>query len=237
MTNKKNMVFKARLISDLLNFIQTDLDGLTEGEGREIFQVLALLKGIIPSDIRRWPDAKYASKKLNRYLGGSSKKPIPIDLKNAKELQSNLREFLNKLLLKQRKSRRLPHIELPEVKLFLETEDHFHFQHFPTSESLEEGLPILNFASLLDGLPVGAIRKCEECGRYFVNISLRDKIYCNPKCTWKALSRRRRERLKKHPRKYEVYLKKQREIMRLKYEEKKKAEFGPNVIIGKRAKD
>jgi hypothetical protein len=40
--------------------------------------------------------------------------------------------------------------------------------------------------------------------------------------------------IRKHPRKYKAYLKKQREIMRKKYVEKRRAELGKNVKIPRR---
>jgi hypothetical protein len=48
---------------------------------------------------------------------------------------------------------------------------------------------------------------------------------------WKVNAEKRREELKKHPGKYKAYLKRQREIMRRKYEERRKAELGPNVKV------
>lgn len=87
---------------------------------------------------------------------------------------------------------------------------------------------------LLNGLPQTTLQRCPGCETFFLNTRLREKRFCSPKCMWKINAERRREELKKHPRKYRAYLKKQKEIMRRRYEEKRKAELGPNVKIGRR---
>jgi hypothetical protein len=90
------------------------------------------------------------------------------------------------------------------------------------------------FMFALEGLPTDAIRKCQECDRFFLHISKKPKYYCSPSCTSRGSSRKRRE---KDP---EEYRKKQREIMRRKYRERKARELGVSpekVKIKKRVKD
>ena len=53
----------------------------------------------------------------------------------------------------------------------------------------------ISFTSALSGMPVNSIKKCEyeECEIYFFHWSEKDKFYCSPKCTSRALARERRE--------------------------------------------
>jgi len=116
-----------------------------------------------------------------------------------------------------------------------------HYQGIKLSGSNAPDLDILKntVATLIDDLPSDCIKKCEECGKLFIHVSRKVKIYCSSKCSFKHLSRKRRVELKQHPRKYKAFLKTQREKMRKIYEEKKKDEVGPNVVIrrnGKRPK-
>jgi hypothetical protein len=96
---------------------------------------------------------------------------------------------------------------------------------------------ILNFANLLmRGLSMYAIRRCKGCTRYFLNLSLREKIYCNPACASRSIARMKREELKRHPRKYKAYLKKQNEYTMKRYLKMRQAQFGPNVKIGRKVR-
>lgn len=51
---------------------------------------------------------------------------------------------------------------------------------------------------LLDGIPQSAFRKCKNptCGKVFIHLSKKPKIFCSPSCTSTFLSRQRRDRLK-----------------------------------------
>ena len=53
----------------------------------------------------------------------------------------------------------------------------------------------ISFTDALSGMPANSIKKCEyeECGIYFFHWSEKDKFYCSPKCTSRALARERRE--------------------------------------------
>jgi len=80
----------------------------------------------------------------------------------------------------------------------------------------------MSFANSLHGIDLEAINICkdETCGRFFLHLSEKPKFYCSSKCTTRDLSRKRREA---DP---EAYRKKQREIMRKKYREKKAKKLG-----------
>jgi hypothetical protein len=93
----------------------------------------------------------------------------------------------------------------------------------PLTGSQDEYL-CLKILMLLEGLPQHAIRKCPGCEQFFFNPTRRKKEFCSPKCMWRVTAGKRRKELKeKHPKKYKAYLKKQREIMIQRYEEKQKA--------------
>jgi len=109
----------------------------------------------------------------------------------------------------------------------------FRTTYFPLTGTQADYI-ILKLIRLLDGLPSHSIRLCPGCGKYFFNPSLRNKNFCSPRCMWKVGAQKKRETLKGHPQKYEAYLKKQRMIMKKRYEEKKKTELGPYVKVGRK---
>ena len=98
-------------------------------------------------------------------------------------------------------------------------------------KSPDTSIVIAELNELLDGLPRNALKTCPECGRVYAYLSKRGKEYCSPKCTYRFLSRKRRNELKKHPRKYKSFLKKQRETMHKVYARRRKQESGPNVKV------
>ena len=83
-----------------------------------------------------------------------------------------------------------------------------------------------HFAELLGGLPVHVIKRCKGCSAYFLNLTQREKDYCNSACASRSGQQRRREEIKKDPDRYEAYL----EEARAPYWKKKRAEF-PNIRI------
>lgn len=64
---------------------------------------------------------------------------------------------------------------------------------------------------LFDGLPSHTIQRCPGCEKYFLNITLRRKRFCSPKCMWRVNAEKRR---KADP---EAYRKYQKEVMADKY--------------------
>jgi len=77
-------------------------------------------------------------------------------------------------------------------------------------ESLDK-LAEMIFYVLLNGLPNDCIKKCKECGRYFLQLSRKVKVFCSQQCASRFLARDYRA---KHP---EEYRTKQREIMKKRY--------------------
>jgi DNA-directed RNA polymerase subunit RPC12/RpoP len=87
---------------------------------------------------------------------------------------------------------------------------------------------------ILDGVPIQWIHKCNGCGRLFLNPTKRAKIFCKSLCTSRFIMQTKRQELKKDPKAYNDYLRKQREYMQKQYEKKRKAQFGPNVKVGRK---
>lgn len=217
---------KIKQLNSLLEFIGVDLASLSEQQ-RMYWGVIffKLYSGNLLMSMKR---AK---------LSGASTFKIPrVELPI---IQDALKTFVEEHILKLPGSCSI--LRLPNFERQLTADDTFkinYVQVFEASDSNAPNLDLLknDFADLIDGLPPDCIKKCGECGKLFVHISKKVKIYCSPKCSFKYLSRKRREELKKHPRKYKAFLKTQKEKMRKIYEEKKKVEFGPNVVVRRNGK-
>ena len=103
----------------------------------------------------------------------------------------------------------------------------FNLQWLPIMGELHDYVRI-NLYRLLDGLPCSSVQMCPGCGRFFLNLSKRRKKFCSPRCMWRVHAEDRRQR---DP---EGYRASQREIMRKRYETKKKKKLGPNVKVARR---
>jgi hypothetical protein len=103
----------------------------------------------------------------------------------------------------------------------------------PQLSTFEEGLPFL-VQRILEGLPPTTIQQCLSCKKIFVNPSRRNKHFCCPRCMWRFNAEKYREKLKQNPPKYTAYLKKQRELMAKKYDEKIHAQHPKAKITKKR---
>lgn len=84
------------------------------------------------------------------------------------------------------------------------------------------------FVDALTPFSLSDIRRCEreDCGRYFLKATKKEKRYCSNKCAWVVASRKRREN----------NAEKEREKKRLSYERRRKRELGPHVKIQKTTK-
>jgi hypothetical protein len=243
--DKKELKNRASKLSYYLKFIQADLDYLDDWDIAHPLRLLYLL----PAGIGDWPEIAKQYEKWFRDLKARKERPASTYVKigdrtletkeflGARLLQKKLKEVLSKMLNEKWDAIEL----LPKAKIVLSKErDHvplgldmavdtssmprwFQIRHYPVGKD-DSGLnlAVLNFASLLNGLPIDSIRRCKECQGYFVNLSKRKKVFCDIKCAWKNHARLSREKLKKHPRKYKVYLKKQKQIMKKKYDQTRK---------------
>jgi hypothetical protein len=215
---------KETKLSWILQFIQTDWNSLSQ-EDKDIVNIRL---SYFYRSAFEWPsDAKPGIFKDNEIL----------------EIQFELKDLFTNLL------RDRVHIELHPIPRMLSVSDDGHFKIFrypwpiPHENSLYKpvspGAAIKDYvAELVIGLPKDSIKKCreKECGKLFLHLSKKKKIYCSSQCSWKSLSRERREALKSHPKQYKAYLKKQRETMRKYYEKKQKSIHGPNVKVETRKK-
>lgn len=79
------------------------------------------------------------------------------------------------------------------------------------------------FLNSLNSLPIKCLRRCEECGRWFIHVTKRERMYCNNLCAARKSTRDRRIKTKSEdPAAYEKELKKSRKRARKSYEEKVK---------------
>lgn len=60
----------------------------------------------------------------------------------------------------------------------------------------------LKIDGLLKGLPAHTVQACPECKKYFVNASLRKKVFCSPRCLWRFNATKRRDADREGYRKY-----------------------------------
>ena len=86
----------------------------------------------------------------------------------------------------------------------------------------------ISFTDALGGMPANSINMCEHenCGNYFFHLSEKNKFYCSPKCTSRALAQERREAEKK-AKKESISVKKARERIK-----KRKAQKRKDVLNG-----
>jgi DNA-directed RNA polymerase subunit RPC12/RpoP len=217
---------KIQKLNSLLGFIGVDLASLSEQERMYWWALFFwLYSGNLLMSMKRANLSGATTFKIPRV-------ELPI-------IQDALKTFVEEHILKLPGSHSI--LRLPNFERQLTADDTFKIDYVQMVKASDSNAPDLDllkndFAALLDGLPSDCIKKCGECGKLFVHISKKVKIYCSPKCSFKYLSRKRREELKKHPRKYRAFLKTQKEKMRKIYEEKKKAEVGPNVVIRRNGK-
>ena len=233
---------KERMLLWFLDFIQADLKSLTEEERHVInVQVSHLYSRLVrePRERLRLPQ-KVAIPVFSQgdliYAGDHSQR-----------IQTAVKDLLDDLLKKGVAS-----VDLPPVKKIVVVSDEgkYSIRYTRYRDTRKSGLIRLSkdkslllsrsespevppediftdyfFSYLLAGLPKDVIRKCEECQKLFAHLSAKRKIYCSSYCAWRDLSRKRREELKKHPREYKAFLKKERETKKRKYEEKRKAQL------------
>ena len=86
--------------------------------------------------------------------------------------------------------------------------------------------------NLLSKFTLSSIKTCanEPCGTFFIQTTKREKIYCSQRCAWQQTSRKVRRAGG------DEYRKKQRKVMRKRYDKKQKEKLGPNVKVQRRKK-
>jgi hypothetical protein len=84
--------------------------------------------------------------------------------------------------------------------------------------------------------PLGSIRTCEECDKYFVHTSKKKKIFCSSKCAMRKANRDRRTRMKENePDKYKMELDKGKKRATKSYKQRMKKKLGTKVKVGKKS--
>ncbi len=219
--SKANKRKKIEFISWLLNFSQTNIDDLPEEEKRSVLLKITIFASAIHGTFDEM--VTYERHVLSQNQRGFN------SLDFAKRIQGSLKTFVGDiqsfkaLALVGRKRKFLKPLPPFTADLDLHDSDTFRlsfapsFSTIPDREQIWCDNAVVNLGFLLNGIRIESIKGCKECGRFFVNPSLKRKDYCNPKCTWKALSRSKREALKAHPRLYQAYLKKQSTLMHESY--------------------
>jgi len=243
----KRQAQQKRILEVLFDFLKKDLKSISGEEKLAIINIL--LPFFIPPTN---PDGSLGTDFTESYYRKKEIAPQSIDYVSTYQrllsegerlnvIQEKLRGFFNDLV--QKKESFLRGIDKTIALLRVKNGVlEMAFVAFPLESKMNltevfANLILGNIFNLLVGLPVNSIKICNQCQGFFVNTSLRGKIYCSPSCAWRALAKKRREEIKKHPKKYRAYLKKQKEIMRRKYEEKRKAELGQNVKVHRRKED
>lgn len=212
--------YKKKAIAEVLHFIQVDLDQLPEEEKPKIAYIVN--KILLAPVNKRGMDNSYIRTEEAKDWHESGFNQL--GLANAKSIQKTLKRLFFDAMRRTESPDVGVQLRLPKSDWYLFRMGSALFvEPMPSGPRSLEKRAVLNFAFLLDGIvPI----KCEQCGRYFPNLTRKRKIYCSATCTWRALSRKRREELKKSPKRYRMYLKKQREIMKRTREEKRKEAEG-----------
>ena len=91
---------------------------------------------------------------------------------------------------------------------------------------------LLYFIQTLEGIPIRSLRQCPECGRYYVHLSKRPKIYCSNKCAARKGSRDKRKWVKEHePESYQKELAKGKKRALKSYRRKRIDEIEGSISI------
>ena len=98
---------------------------------------------------------------------------------------------------------------------------------------------ILNFVSLVEKFETYPVYKCKgkskagECGRYFLNLTKREKSFCTSSCASRSIQMEKREELKRTGQ-WEAHVSKMKKYQKKRYKERMRAKLGPNVQIGRK---
>ncbi|HXX33815.1 MAG TPA: hypothetical protein VEM15_04995 [Thermodesulfobacteriota bacterium] len=249
---RNNMAFKKEWLQWVLEFIQMDLDSLSTLKKEKlldevVYFTLDPFPAIFPlfrldDDYRKEHFCAPPEERTEPL-----KKRFALAEQRLKRIQGAMQSVLENV-----ENYRLLQFEGPKksfelCKTFSElslvkspwTDDNsgkFDFRIVPTREDDLVGWAKLNFAKLLTDLPLHSITKCKGCGRYFLNLTERRKIFCTPSCASRSIARRKREELRKNPKKYRAYLNKQKKYTMKRYREMRRNQLGPNVRVGRKEK-
>jgi hypothetical protein len=197
---------KARL-KWFLDFLYLDVDSLSPAD---FFKLLADLGNIAKPELLLkdggkfpWVDSPQERQKVKGYQ---------------EDLMKELEHILGMAQFSKSQGKAISEGTLEIAQIITVTGDRVSL----SLERIEDSLRT-EFLQSLSPFSLNDIKKCEreDCGRYFLKATKKEKRYCSNKCAWVVGSRKRRA----------AYPKKERERKRLSYERRKRRELGPRVRV------
>jgi len=243
--------------------LTTDSITIIDGLGSLLFNGQKQLKNLLPS--QRWYVNKSMEEILIEWREGEYLEDCQVHLKEFfKNMMQKLKDVRDQVNEGRKRIPDLENffcfgkhsIEKFNMRIetpFLEWEDKKREGDDVTAHISEESLlkaPILvsykapknedtllfYFCQTLMGLPLGALRICEDikCDNWYAVSNKRERKFCSQKCGMRSANRERRERIKnEYPEKYERELNKGKKRAKKSYEKKLREKLGKNVKIGK----
>lgn len=99
----------------------------------------------------------------------------------------------------------------------------------------EEDTLLFYFLMALYSFPLGSIRACNECGKFFVHVSKKKKMFCSSNCAVRKANRDRRKRIKdSEPEKYKKERDKGKKRSAKSYKQRMEKKLGKKVQVGKK---
>ena len=226
MKSKNILNFRQKWLDFVLEFVNSDLASMRDKEKESLvwklvaFELRGIFReewndiGAMPDDPRVYSEilegARKGYGKGDREFFGKIQPNLVAELF---DIQVGLREVIEKLVnLKNDKN----NVPLPNAGPFLALDrtGRYDLSLQPIQYTRANSI-ILSLAKLINGLDGSALMKCFGCGRYFANLSKREKKFCNSSCASRSIVRSKREELKKNKKKYAAYKKAQREYQKM----------------------
>jgi hypothetical protein len=211
-----DMEFYREWLQWVIDFVQMDISKLSLKEKHGFYQKFNWLAGPYLFNTSFDPFGKsieFSQNQINEYQS------------TALDIQKELKQFLSVITGTR------ANYGLPDLTAWIRPEGlwpplpknhriYFQMNSIP-KDMTPKNWAVLNLSRLIQGLEMHVIGKCEECGSYFLNFSLRKKTYCSPRCASRSLARTRKKRW--GTKKYGTYLKVQRQRANETYQEKRAA--------------
>jgi hypothetical protein len=240
MKNNMELVFKKKWLQWALDFAQMDLGSLSEQKRKALVEEIGFFCFRDFSE-SSWDEYQHTFDLVTQEEYDALLKDV-----DPLKIQKKLVEFLKKLdHIHEPRSQDAPTertyvYELPRMAAYITSsyEGEFQIRRFP-EENIPDNWLIPNFVNLIEGFETYPVRKCKgknkdkECGRYFLNFSTRNKVYCTPSCASRSIQAEKREELKRTGR-WKAYLRKMKKYQKERYKERIKAKLGPNVKVGRK---
>ena len=226
------MLEKREVLESMIDFVNEDLSNVPEHRRVGLYYKAI---AILPTDEIADLPMPHRQDGISKELWG--------DLIN---IQSTLKNFLNEILDPKMNGGEIVFEVVLKPSLMIM--DKFYLRHMKWFEKdlnksidqiilwqeiVDPDSYFLKFfvSQALNGIPKSWLKKCPECGKFFLHPHKRQKIFCSNPCASKFLQRKRRLELRKDPRKYNLWLQKMRMYQRKRYETAVRANLGANVKI------